>query len=70
MAGRSLKDLLKGSGSSEWVTLSVNLRRSQYELLSRIADELGMTPSRATRRILAVFLDESGDAQEKEEQRK
>ncbi len=38
--------------------MTVNLRKSQYEALSRLAEELGMSPSRATRRILESFLAE------------
>jgi hypothetical protein len=47
---------LKNNHSSGWVTLPINLRISQYEALSRFADEMGMTTSRTTRRILSEFL--------------
>ena len=67
MAWRSFRDLFKGNHSSEWVTLHVNLRMSQYEALSRLADELGITQSRATRRILASFLAELDGAHEQDE---
>jgi hypothetical protein len=58
MPGASSIDLSKGERSSEWMTMPVNLRKSQYAALSRLAEELGMSPSRATRRILESFLAE------------
>jgi hypothetical protein len=42
--------------SKEWVTVPVNLRASQYEELSSLADSLGISTSRIARRILAQFL--------------
>ena len=53
-----MKGLFKGGHSSEWITLPINLRSSQYEALSRLADEMGVSTSRVTRRILAEFLAE------------
>jgi hypothetical protein len=58
MAASSIKNLLKSNHSSEWLTLSVNLRVSQYEALARLANEFGISPSRATRRIVDSFLSE------------
>jgi hypothetical protein len=58
MPGTSSIDLSKGKQSSDWMTMTVNLKKSQYEALCRLAEELGMSPSRATRRILRSFLAE------------
>ena len=52
------KNLKRSGRSSDWVTLPVNLRTSQYEALSRFADELGISVSRATRRLVAACLEE------------
>ena len=68
MSRRSNKDLLQNHPASGWVTLPINLRASQYEALSRFADEMGMSTSRTARRILAEFLavvenDQGGDGE-------
>ena len=60
-----MKGLFRKTRSNEWVTIEVNLRRSQYELLSRLADELDISTSRVTRRILEQFLAESSQANDR-----
>ncbi len=57
-----MKGLFRKTRSNEWVTIEVNLQRSQYELLSRLADELDISTSRVTRLILAQFLAEPSQA--------
>lgn len=54
-----MKGFLRADDSGRWVTIKVNLRRSQYEMLARISDELGMSTSRVTRRIVAQFLSDA-----------
>ena len=56
MPFRSNKENPRDTPSNGWVTVKVNLRTSQYEALRELADELGLSPSRVTRRVLAQFL--------------
>jgi len=58
---RLFKKLSVDNNSLGWVKMSVNLRVSQYEALTSLADETGISTSRATRRILARFLAELDD---------
>jgi hypothetical protein len=58
---RLFKKLCVDNNSHGWVKMSVNLRVSQYDALAGLADELGISRSRVTRRILARFLAELDD---------
>ena len=56
MPFRTKKDSSEPKRGSGWVTVKVNLRAAQYESLRALADELGLSTSRVTRRVLAQFL--------------
>ena len=54
---RGAKSYQRHSRQKKWVTQEVKLRRDQYEFLARLSDELGISVSRVTRRIVMQTID-------------
>ena len=67
MAIRSLRSILEAERSGKWVSTTINLRASQYEALAQLADQFGISTSRAARRIIASYLADLDEEAAREE---
>ena len=55
--GMSHTAIIAAAGDRErWVTQTINLHRNQFDFLARLAEEMGISVSRVSRRIITQFI--------------